>query len=372
MSELSELYATDPSFSVYAGGATYQWSNPDTPAPYYQSSSLSGVGYIDQSIFSIQLMKDDPYTFGAYMTEYLPNREMKVVRNNFGKINTTPNYYTQETMFGLTDTTEGRRLTLLTQADYGLGSVGYEADRTQRFYTNFQYNNYLLIGFVRGYLYTSVHYLGQYFDCDIATFESTYLNAEYGYQIIEVYYKIKYNDNIISNYHMRPIYCQFAGWFDNVLLSSSQYGYEIAVTGQIGGTFMFSPLCLWRGMYYYTQTRGLSDGLLSGYDCSILTEWVSPRGNNEGRFVISDINTVITMFDRLGVNWSKSMNSLTSKLGTHCDDPNVRCPVLDIENGNQVTTTVFSGSDIATYAASHPNCNYNWDYGAPDRNGPRG
>lgn len=395
MSELSELYDRDNGFANY--NTTYQWSNPNTPAPYYQSFNISGKGTIDQSIFSIVRMNDS-YSLGAYMS-FLENGTSTSshvptwhsVKNNFSKNNDNIThiayndinaYYSYDFTRQFSVMNTSTPIFTLEKAKYSPSAIQYSNQLEQRFLRDFDYNSLVLYPQF-GYRYGdySRQHSGNYYDLKQA-------QQQYGNVIV---FKIKlrflYSEsrdltNTRTERRSLGIYMQFAGTIPTLSFESKvrgQWYSYINQTGTDSGVYLLVALCndsnLFYGPMYYPNAVGAKPANslayiadydytdILPYDYSILDtfDWVS-SGNPVRQYCMS-FDTATTVLDRLGYNWAATIDSATSsKTGAHCTDPNIRCPVIDPE-GNFVTETTLSGTDIADYAFSNPDSNYNWDSG---------
>lgn len=365
MSELSELYAQDQSASSL-GKVTYQWSNPSTPSPYYQHY---GEGTIDQSIFVTQFPKGDPYVYGSAISLPDNNKNVSVSQNKFGKLNNCMCYSSDASAFSFD--TDNTSLRLLTKAKFSPSPVGYPISYSQRFYINIEYGNLLVIPSVSAVLFNvnnSPTIVSNIYIDDLLN----YLNSgNYtSYLIIGILIRnIKRGSTTLGNNYIRLNYIQFAGELPNVKLSSVGWGYYDCITdGAVSGVFL-TP-----GDYSIFNTpQWSSAGKINAYGgCAydlnaLCSQTTASNGNTY--MGLPDINQVFTIMDRLGYFWSKNPNSDATKLGSRCDDPDVRCPIIDTEHGNLVTSTVLSGAEIAEYAITHPESNMSWDVAALDGNG---
>lgn len=395
MSELSMLYDRDSSFADY--NTTYKWSDPNTPAPYYQSFNISGKGTIDQSIFSI-VRRNDSYSLGAYMS-FLENGTSAnshvptwhSVKNNFSKNNDNIThiayndinaYYSYDFTRQFSVMVTRTPIFTLEKAKYSPGVIQYSNQLYQRFLRDFDYNSLVLYPtFVCRYGDYSRQLTGNYYDLKQA--QQQYGNV----MVTQIKLKFLYSESRDLT-HTRTerrslgIYMQYAGTIPTLSFESNlrnQWYSYISQTGTDSGVYLLVALCndsnLFYGPLYYPNAVGAkpanSLAYIAGYDYtdilpydySILdtVDWVS-SGNGVRQYCMS-FDTVTTVLDRLGYNWAATLESATSsKTGAHCTDPNIRCPVIDPE-GNFVTETALSGTDIADYAFSNPDSNYNWDSG---------
>jgi hypothetical protein len=394
MSELSELYDRDNGFATY--NTTYQWSNPNTPAPYYQSFNISGKGTIDQSIFSIVRMNDS-YSLGAYMS-FLENGTSTLshvptwhsVKNNFSKnndnithiaYNDVNAYYSYDFTRQFSIMSSNPTFTLA-KAKYSPGVIQYSNQLEQRFLRDFDYNSLVLYPWF-GYRYGDYNTLhtGNY--NDLMQAYQQYPNTK----VVLIRLQILYSESRDLTYARTErrslgIYMQFAGTIPTFSyqsnLNNQWYSY-INQTGTDSGVYLLTALCnnsnLFLGPYYYPNAAGAKPANSLAYivnenftdiipfDYSILEtiDWTA-SGNGVRQYCMS-VESATTVLDRLGYNWAATLESAqTSKTGAHCTDPNIRCPVIDPE-GNFVTETTLSGTDIAEYAFSNPDSNYNWGSG---------
>ena len=395
MSELSMLYDRDDNFASY--NTTYQWSNPNTPAPYYQSFNISGKGTIDQSIFSI-VRRNDSYSLGAYMS-FLENGTSTSshvptwhsVKNNFSKNNDNIThiayndinaYYSYDFTRQFSVMNTSTPLFTLEKAKYSPGVIQYSNQIYQRFLRDFDYNSLMLYPtFSYRYDNYSRSYSGNYYDLKQA-------QQQYGNVIVYlISLQFLYSESRDLTYARTDrrsfgIYMQFAGTIPTLSFESNlnnQWYSYINQTGTDSGVYLLTALCnssyLFYGPMYYPNTTGAkpanSLAYIAGYnytdiipyDYSILETYDWTSSGNPVRQYCMSFDTATTILDRLGYNWAATLESAqSSKTGAHCTDPNIRCPVIDPE-GNFVTETTLSGTDIADYALSNPDSNYNWDSG---------
>ena len=396
MAELSELYDRDNSFIDY--NTTHQWANPDTPAPYYQSFNISGKGTIDQSIFSI-VRGNDSYSLGAYMS-FLENGTSTSshtptwhsIKNNFSKNNDnitsnewndTSAYYWYNYTDQFSVMTTGTPEFTLAKAKYSPGVIQYSNQIYQRFLRDFDYNSLVL--------YPQFAY--RYSDDNYANHSGDYHDLMQAYQqypstkVVLISIQFLYSESRDLT-HPRTdrrnfgIFMQFAGTIPTLSFESNlrnQWYSYINQTGSDSGVYLLTALCnsshLFYGPMYYPNAVGAKPANSLAYianyhytdilpfDYSILETIDYLASGNGVRQYCMSVETATTLLDRLGYNWAATQESATSsKTGAHCTDPNIRCPVIDPE-GNFVTETVLSGTDIADYALSNPDSNYNWDSG---------
>lgn len=393
MSELSELYDRDSGFVAH--DATYKWANPDTPAPYYQSFNISGKGTIDQSIFSIVRM-NDPYSLGAYMS-FLENGTSTSshtptwhsVKNNFSKNNDNityladsagvaynPYHFTRQ--FSVMSTNP---LFTLEKAKYSPGVIQYSNQLEQRFLRDFDYNSLVLYP-IFNYRYGdySTGYSGNYYEL-MQVYQQHPETKVYLISVRLLYSNTRDLTNARADMTRWGIFTQFAGTIPTLSYEShvgSGWHSYINQTGTDSGVYLLTALCnnsyLFYGPMYYPNAGTNPAGSLAyvanndftdiiPFDYGILdTVDFTSYGNYIRQYCMS-VETATTVMDRLGYNWAATLASAqTSKTGAHCTDPNIRCPIID-PNGNYVTETTLSGTDIADYALSNPDSNYNWDSG---------
>lgn len=395
MAELSELYDRDDSFASY--NTTYQWSNPNTPAPYYQSFNLSGKGTIDQSIFSI-VRRSDPYSLGAYLS-FLENGTSTSshvptwhsVKNNFSKnnenithiaYNDVNAYYSYDFTRQFSIMNTNPPLFTLAKAKYSPGVIQYSNQLEQRFLRDFDYNSLIMYPiFVYRYGDYNYSYSGDYNALKQA--QQQYPNTV----VVRISLQFLYSEsrdltNARTERRSLGTYMQFAGTIPTFSFESNlrnQWYSYINQTGSDSGVYLLTALCnssyLFYGPTYYPNAVGAkpanSLAYIAGYDFtdilpfdySILDTVDFLSSGNGVREYCMSVETATTVLDRLGYNWAATLDSARySATGAHCTDPNIRCPIIDPE-GNFVTETALSGTDIADYAFSNPDSNYNWDSG---------
>ena len=395
---LSELYTPDtsylPSSAIYPPSAfTYEWSNPNS-GQYYQSFNTTGKGTIDQT-FTSMIRRNDVYSMGAYMS-FLYNHDgssatgmnVKVVKNSFGKNNECPTMVSNEqgAGYGAFDLfASGGNTRFYEDCKYSPGVVSYDVNYSQRFGVNVAYNDIVLYPYFNVFYKSGNSYIeltNQNYNQLKSLFE-TY-NEVYVYKIqLNTYVGIQTNDTVNrQSAYLRP-FIQFAG---NIPKIEEQYlgwqsRYWSKIVGEESGVFLirvpsnspifYSPMWLTsESSYVYTGNMNDNPMMICPYDVNTLCTTFPYRGiTSMPMYGIADLAIITNMMDAFGYNWAKTQASaISSKTGTHCTDPNIRCPVIDNEGG-LITMDVHEGTDIAYYASDNPDCNYNWDTGAEDYSG---
>lgn len=376
MNVISELYDADN--TTYANAhVTHKWANPNSGA-YYQSFQTTDKGTIDQSIFIFQRMKDE-YSFGNTISiPYMDNSGFHIFksRNGFSKNNNCV-AFPYVGRYG-TQTSNMRYSTPFVENcmySPGLAHLQYNSDEF-RFFLDFGYNKLVLHAQVSAWFADGTNMnlvdLKDVIDGEAVhgTAHVYYVNAEPCYQ---------YGNNTTSRVSGANDICQnflqFAGTVSAFSHSSDGYDktYNYTVTDTKTGVFLSNwRTVLWQDCIHYANENkvyGNCDNVIC-YDVEALYHDFPKPSEPNALYVCLYVSQVITMMDRLGFNWADNLNSaMTSDIGARCTDPHIRCPVIDPE-GNKITDTVYSGTDIQNYAIDNPDSNYNWDVGAIDYNGP--
>ena len=376
MNVISELYDADN--TMYANAhVTHQWANPNSGA-YYQSFQTSGKGTIDQSIFIFQRMKD-VYSFGNTISiPYMDNTGFHIFksRNSFSKNNNCV-AFPYVGRYG-TQTSNMRYSTPFVENcmySPGLAHLQYNSDEF-RFFLDFGYNRLVLNAIVSAWFADGTEMrlvdLKDVIEGEAVhgTAHITYLNAEPCYQ-----YGNNPQSRISGANDIAYNFLQFAGTVSAFSHTSGSYDrtYDYVVTSTKTGVFLSNwRTVLWQDCIHYTNENkvyGICDNVVC-YDIEALYHDFPKPGEPNAVYVCLYVNQAIAIMDRLGFNWADNLNSaMTSDIGARCTDPHIRCPVIDPE-GNKITDTVYSGTEIQNFALDNPDSNYNWDVGAIDYNGP--
>lgn len=386
----SPLYDRDPNYQY--GDYTYKWSDPNTDADHFQSFASTGMGLIDQSIFSL-IRGNDKYTLGNYMS-FIYNAigqsanpddiHTKSVKNNLRKNLDNLAANASNSSLWTISTSVGSSPAFY-NAKYSPDGV-YNLNYDQRFAREYQYNDIVLVPVFYTMVYDTVVDLYAY------TYEQLMeAQAEHPVAIAAIYIEPYIGDINSGAVAQRQLlnglspYAQFAGTvpYLKCTRSDSVYqqvrNYTVAYDSDTSGVFEFAvgtqgyKWCLfetvpWRlNNKYFSYAPTNIHGFVIPYDISLfeVSQWADPNM----RLLTTSVQTAVTMVDRLGYNWAKNRNSaLTAKTGSHCDDPNIRCAVIDPDT-NTITSEVLEGEYIAYYADEHPESNFNWGSGAVDYNG---
>ena len=378
MSELSELYAVDTSFSSGLGGGTctYKWADYSNPTEYIQDYADTGEETIDPTIFTFRYPKDDPYVMGNYFTQITQGTAQEigiyVAQNQFKKIVSTPAHNMLANPYAITN--NDNRVQLVKYGKYDVATPSdYFIDALQRFYVDFDYGRLLLIPKIAGWKYNdnqNVTPVGNGGLMYIDNFlQDVYASSHQHYLITSASYEIKYA-NSSPGTTFNPMYIQFKGTLKDLSYTRDSWGYSnIVDNGYVDGVFLTPATLSLFSCPSYTNAGKPSFGMyISPYDLTqICLVYIAP---NTARYMgVADVNIIYNLMDRLGFYWSKNPNSDCDTLGALCNDPDVRCPVIDRSSGNLVTDTVLSGEDIADYVANNPDSNLAIGYAGEDHAG---
>ena len=378
---LSELYTVDTSFTQGLGGGdcTYQWSNygGSVPFDYIQYYAESGKETIDPTIFALRYPQNDPFVMGSAITQIEMGTAQEVglyvAQNQFRKLVSNPAHSSGIDPFDSNSNTNKVRFTSMAKYDVDTAS-NYSIDGSQRFYVNFDYGRLLLIPKVAGWKYNdnqNVTPVGtgnlMYIDDFL---QNVYTSGHQHYLITSATFVIKYANSFPSGDSFSPMYIQFKGTLKDYVYTRDSWGYSNISGGEETSGVFLAPCnnSLFSCPSFGNTGKPSYGSFMSPYDitqfCLIYT------APNTARYMgVTDVNIIYTLMDRLGFYWSKNPNSDCDELGVLCDDPDVRCPIIDIEHGNLVTDTVLTGTDIATYAQSNPESNTAWGYAGYDHDG---
>ena len=382
MSELAYCYSQDTSA---LGDVTYKWSDPNTPADFFQSFASTGKGTIDPTIFTFTRAKD-VYSIGNYMS-FMHNgsssshytAKFDVVKNNFIKnVDCLASAGTQQnSIFTQNNTTR------FNQTKYSPDGI-YSQDYDQRFYRDYDYNSLVIYPVFSGYYMTGETSFATF--SDIPFWRVREYETQYPIRVTKMELKMMYGDinsgqlssRVYSPRSYLP-YIQFAGtvptWQYNQAVSGRPFSY-INPTGTTSGVYLFTiPWVVFNTPSHQTNSDNyifISSSsnvqTIIPYDVNSLFESCF-KYPNEFQYAITSTAILEAMCDRFGYNWAKSNEAATlAKTGIHCDNPDIRCPVID-NNGGVITQEVHAGSDIAQHAFENPESNYNWGTGAVDFNG---
>lgn len=387
MSERSARYTPDnyrPNNKWEIGDFSYKWSDPNTPTEYYQSYATTGLASVDSSIWLFQ-RPNDVYTLGNALSflnngstseNYEPTFE--VVQNNYKRNFECPASYDSGNAYPYPF-----NATLhFYNSKYSPDAIQYNVDTYQRFIINFKYNDIVLyplfdIEYLNGSTYTQVTGL------NFAELQNYFANYPTVYIVkmqINTYYGKTNEENEPRQQQDFYPYIQFAGTIPTLTRTAIADTTFFAKSGVTSGVFIMpTNFVLFDFPNYYMRAGQVGhNGLYAGttgsrsiiypFDMSALTARFEKTGD-VWRFGIPDLETVKNIMDRLGYNWAKTLQSATtSKTGSHCTDPNIRCAVIDPET-NIIQTEAYEGSQISDYANANPESSFNWDTGAYDYNG---
>jgi hypothetical protein len=346
------------------------------PFDYVQYYAASGEETIDPTIFTFRYQKDDPYVMGNYFTQITQGTAQEigvyVAQNQFKKLVSNPAHTSGIDPFSLNSNTNKVRFTSMAKYDVSTAS-DYSIDGSQRFYVNFDYGRLLLIPKIAGWKYNenqNVTPVGtgalMYIDDFLQNISTS---GHQHYLITSASYEIKYA-NSFAGTSFSPMYIQFKGTLKDLSYTRDSWGYSnIVDNGYVDGTFLTpATLSLFSCPSFDRNGKPSFGAYMSPYDLmQICLVYTAP---NTARYMgVADINIIYNLMDRLGFYWSKNPNSDCDELGVLCDDPDVRCPIIDTANGNLVTDTVLSGEDIAEYATENPDSNLAIGYAGEDHAG---
>ena len=383
MSERSSRYTGQETFTPNIrfgyGSCTYEWSNPSTPTDYYQSYVTTGLASVDPTIWLFQ-RPDDDYTIGRTLS-FIYNGtasnpaepRFEDVKNNYKRNFECPAYHNNIHIYTYQQQ--------LYNAKYSPDAIQYAIDTAQRFFLNFIYSDIVLypsfdIMYMSGNTVLraegiNFNQLEEYF----ANYE-TYVCSMY----INTYYGKTNSENEPRNVQSFYPYIQFAGSIPTFTRTSNSEGVYYDKSGVSSGVFLYAsperlfdtPNIFWRpelsARYALYVTSSSTRTLITPFHSSLFTKFYHTNGQ-VARYGIADITTIKNIMDRFGFYWAKNLTSATSsKTGSHCTDPNIRCAVIDPET-NIIQTEAYEGSEISDYANSNPESSFNWDTGAYDYNG---
>lgn len=387
MSERSSRYTPDnyiPSSLWEIGDFSYKWSDPNTPSDYYQSYVTTGLASVDSSIWLFQ-RPDDIYSLGYAIsvlhngTPSHPHRPTwHSIRNNYKRNFECPAMYVSGSAYPYPFNSN----LYFYSSKYSPDAIQYNIDTYQRFILNFKYNDIVLyplfdIEYLNGSTYTQVTGL------NFAELQEYFTNYGIVYIIkmqINTYYgKTNELNQERAQQDFYP-YIQFAGSIPTLSKAASQDTIFLNENGVSSGVFIMPTNFLLFDFpnYYYKGTEPNYDygiyaptttsrSCILPFDASFVVEF--EKANYLWRFGVPDLDVVKNIMDRLGYNWAKTLQSAkTSKTGSHCTDPNIRCAVIDPET-NIIQTEAYEGSEISDYANANPESSFNWDTGAYDYNG---
>lgn len=354
------LYETSPS-TDFNYPLTYSFTNPNDPT-HYQSFASTQKGSIDQSIFTLQYDRNDPYVFGNTITQFLnggTTSRYKCV-NRFAKVNSTvsPRPYTRKDFAYFYGNMTYNKYP--EWAEYSPSGISYDP-QDSRFFVNFPYGRACL-----GITVTANKYP---FTSPSQAFYSMNDAIQYYGGLEGVYVEgatLTYKTAVTGTGHVSFFYLQFAGSLYDMTWSNSAWTQGNLISGVFSTPLpdIISSWCYYNG----TSLYGTS---CEYFDFDAIGGIFSAKEHGSWQFKMIPLASFKTIMDRLGFYWTMGdVNTVDiDNLGSRCTDPNVRCPIIDTDNGNMVTSTVLQGTEIADYAATHENCNYNWDYGAADYDG---
>ena len=389
MSERSSRYTPQsdyrPSSQWSFGDFSYQWSNPNTSSDYYQSYATTGLASVDPTIWLFQ-RQNDIYTLGNSLSFIHNGTSSQSYRPRFTSVKN--NYSKNFDCLAIFYPGWSSRSYIWNSAlafynsKYSPDAIQYNIDLEQRFVVNFMYNELILyptfeIEYLNGSTYTQVTGL-DYLDLQnyFAQYPVIYITKM---QITAYYGKV--NDGTVQSRQAqgpRP-YIQYAGTVPLLTRENVVDTTFLDASSSTSGVFLISSGNILFDLpnFHLNANQNTNNGLYAStsgsrsviypFDASLFVEF--EKTSDTHRFGVPDLETVKNIMDRLGYNWAKTLQSaVSSKTGSHCTDPNIRCAVIDPEN-NKITTTVYEGIEIADYANVHPDSNYNWDTGAVDYQG---
>lgn len=386
MSTYSEKYAQDEG-AFYGYNVTYPWSNPNTDPAYYQSYATTGEASIDPSIFQI-IRPNDKWSLGANFSFWsnsdgsdsgVRQPTWESVSNNYkknvdamAKLESAPVFNVISTMHSFYN-----------DMKYSPDAISYSIDYSQRFLRDYDYNALVLLPKF-WYVYWENNNWHSYYD-DYNTVAAVHLQHPDGLVMeleVECYYG-DINREAISSRYGFPFspYIQFAGTVPVI-----KYNFGQGRTGQIykdgfsSGVFLGTEAVSSTNTFkifntpgYYLDTNKTFNSGTSGntfiipFSSDLLVSHYLTNSNDIRYGMI--LEDAVTIMDRLGYNWAKSLNAAkTAKTGSWCTDPDLRCPVIDPET-NTVTTDINEGVFISDYAINNPDSNYNWGTGDPEFDG---
>lgn len=389
MSERSSRYTPDnyrPNTHWETDDFSYKWSDPNTPSDYYQSYVTTGLASVDPTIWLFQ-RPDDIYSLG-YAISVLNNGTRTqpkkptwhTIRNNYKRNFECPAMYVS----GYAQPYPFSSNLYFYDSKYSPDAIQYNIDIYQRFILDFKYNDIVLypmfdIEYLNGTTYTQVTNL------NFAEIQEYFANYGVVYivkmQINTYYGKTNELNETRTSQDFYP-YIQFAGSIPTLDVVRHQDVTFLNENGISSGVFLMPTNFVLFDFpnYIYTGTQpGYDYGIYASsnssrscilpFDASFVVDYQKSSTTGVCRFGIPDLGVVKNIMDRLGYNWAKTLQSAqTSKTGSHCTDPNIRCAVIDPET-NIIQTEAYEGSEISDYANANPESSFNWDTGAYDYNG---
>lgn len=386
MSTYSEKYAQD--VGAFSGwNVTYPWSNPNTDPAYYQSYATTGEASIDPTIFQI-IRPNDPWSLGANFSFWsnsdgvssgLRQPTWEVVSNNYkknvdvmAKLESAPVFNVLSTMHNFYN-----------DMKYSPDAISYSIDYSQRFLRDYDYNSLVLLPKFWYVYWANNSWYQEYADYNrIATLHSQHPDG----LVMELNVECYYGDVNRGAVSIRPgfpfsPYIQFAG---NIPVIKYNFGTggkgQVYKDGYSSGVFLGTEAVssthtfkIFNSPGYYLDTNktfntsGSGNTFIIPFSSDLLISHYLTN-SNDIRYGMT-LEDAVTIMDRLGYNWAKSLNAAqSSKTGSWCTDPDLRCPVIDPET-NTVTTDVNEGVFISDYAINNPDSNYNWGTGDPEFDG---
>lgn len=389
MSIYSEKYASYPG-GFYGFDVTYPWSDPNTPAPYYQSYPTTGEASIDPSIFQI-IRRNDEWSFGANLS-FLTNSpdgvssvspSWEVVQNRYKKnVDTLAKINALYQMCPLNSSFES---TGFYTSQYSPDQIAYSIDQGQFFLRDWDYNNLVLLPrfwfvYMDGSTYRGVE---SYYN-DIKQYADNYNGYVASIDILPYYGGVNTeSENSRQNTFPFAPYIQFAGTIPRLRRGDFYSGgsnKNIFKDNYVSGVFLTTPYSSGSHVLHLFESPNLDNRTnqfvigsqgktaIIPFSANLLVRLDNmPQYDIKYGLTLEDAKTII---DRLGYNWAKSLNAAQhSKTGSWCTDPDLRCAVIDPET-NEVSTEVLEGVYISDYAVHNPNSNYNWGSGDPELDGP--
>ena len=388
MSTYSEKYTSYPN-GFYGFDVTYPWSDPSTPAPYYQSYPTTGEASIDPSIFQI-IRRNDEWSFGANLS-FLTNSpdgvssvspSWEVVQNRYRKnVDTLAKINAHRQMCPLDSTFES---TGFYTSQYSPDQISYSIDYGQFFLRDWDYNNLVLLPkfwfvYMDGSTYRSV--TGYY--NDVKPYADQYGGYVASIDIFPYYGGVNTgSENSRQNTFPFAPYIQFAGTIPRLRRGDFYSGgraYNIFKDNYVSGVFLTTPYSSGSHILHLFESPNLDNrnnqfvtGVQGKTAIIPFSANLLVRLENMPQYDIKyglALDDTVTIMDRFGYNWAKSLNAASySKTGSWCTDPDLRCSIIDPET-NEVSTEVLEGVYISDYAINNPDSNYNWGSGDPEFDG---
>lgn len=383
MSTYSEKYAQNVG-GFYGWNVTYPWSNPNVDPQYYQSYATTGEASIDPTIFQI-IRPNDPWSLGAHYS-FWSNSDgsgwrqptWEVVSNNYKKNVDAMSKLNSAPVFNVMNTNNN----FYNDMKYSPDAIAYSIDYNQLFLRDYDYNSLVMLPKF-WYIYWENNSWYQTYApySQIEPIHSQHPDGLVMELNVEFYYG-QVNSGAVNSRSAFPFspYIQFAGTIPVLRYNTSVVADAVYRDGYTSGVFLGTEavsssgsMKIFNTMGYYADNNKCFNSPSSGNTFIIpfssdllVSHWLT--NSNDIRYGMT-LEDAVTIIDRLGYNWAKSLNAAqTAKTGSWCTDPDIRCPVIDPEN-NTVTTVVNEGNFISDYAINNPDSNYNWGTGDPEFDG---